>query len=262
MSIDRSKRTTFDQVADLYDETASTYPEELIDDILSLSGIRGQARILEIGCGSGNATISFAQRGHPILAIELGERLAALAARRCQAYPEVRVLNMAFEDWSVEENAFDIVTAADALHWIPPHIAYPTAAKALKATGHAAFFWRVPIDPATDWSRAIDQVYLEVAPGFANPNKRFTAEWMVDIITTNFQASGCFGQVTTRQYFWPETITTEKFIKGLRTFSMHKDMDDETRRRLYAALETVLDQYGGKIEQPNSVMLFHAKVKK
>jgi len=43
---------------------------------------------------------------------------------------------------------------------------------------------------------------------------------------------------------------------------MHKDMDDETRRKLYASLEAVLEQHGGEIEQPNSVMLFHARVKK
>ena len=102
MAIDRSKRITFEEVADLYEEIRSDYPKELVEDILSLSGISSDGRILEIGCGPGNATVSFARRGYRILGIELGERLAALAVKNCRAYPGVEIRNTAFEDWVLE----------------------------------------------------------------------------------------------------------------------------------------------------------------
>ncbi len=41
MSIDRSRRTTCEQVADLYNETRPEYPDELAEDI-----IRHQAALL------------------------------------------------------------------------------------------------------------------------------------------------------------------------------------------------------------------------
>jgi len=56
MSIDRSRRITFEEVADLYNETCSGYPEALVEDIIALSGIPAGGRILEVGCGPGNAT--------------------------------------------------------------------------------------------------------------------------------------------------------------------------------------------------------------
>jgi SAM-dependent methyltransferase len=56
-------RATFDRVAPLYDEARPTYPEELFDDVVSLSGIPPGGRILEIGCGTGQATVLFARRG-------------------------------------------------------------------------------------------------------------------------------------------------------------------------------------------------------
>jgi SAM-dependent methyltransferase len=262
MSIDRSKRITFEQVADLYEETRSGYPEELVEDILSWSGIAPDGRILEIGCGPGNATLSFARRGYSILAIELGERLAALALENCRAYPGVEIRNVAFEDWVLEEQAFDLAISADAFHWIPPEIGYPKAARALKDSGSAAFFWRVPVDPGTDWSRAIDVAYQETAPQFENPNKSFTPEWLVGIITENFEASGCFGEVTTRQYFWSENLTSELYIKGLRTFSTHQDIDEALREKLYARILEVIERFGGQVAQPQSVVLFHARVKR
>jgi hypothetical protein len=56
MGIDRSRRSAFEEVADLYDEVRPGYPDELIADALSLSQIPADGRILEIGCDPGNAT--------------------------------------------------------------------------------------------------------------------------------------------------------------------------------------------------------------
>jgi len=262
MAIDRSRRITFEEVADLYNQTCSSYPEELVEDILALSGLSAGGRILEIGCGPGNATVLFAKRGYKIVGIELGERLAALAAENCRAYPGVDIQNMAFEDWVLEEQAFDLVLSADAFHWIPPEIGYPKAARALKDFGSAAFFWRVPVDPQTDWSRAIEQVYREKAPHVENPDKSFTLEWVIGIIKDNFRASGCFGEVTVKQYRRSETCTSEQYLNLLRTFSGHRGLDENTRRKLFAGIGEVIEQFGGTVQKPFLVAMFHAKVKR
>lgn len=259
MGIDRTKRITFEASADLY--TQASYPDALIEDIVNLSNLPPGGKILEIGCGPGNATIPLAQRGYTLLAIELGERLAAIAAENCRAFPKVQVLNMAFEDWVAETAVFDLVIAADALHWIPPEISYPKAAHALKETGFAAFFWRVPVDPQTEWSQEIDAFYEQTTPKFVNPDKRFSTEWMVEIVKKNFETSQCFGPVTYKQYFWTIPQTTVQYLNGLRTFSMHHGLDETAREALYAKIGDVLEKYGGTIARPESAVLFLAKVR-
>lgn len=262
MSIDRSRRITFEEVADIYNEVCLSYPEELIKDALTLSGIPTDGRILEIGCGPGNATVQFARRGYNIVAIELGERLAAIAVKNCRAYPGVEICNTAFEDWELAEKGFDLAISADAFHWIPPEIGYPKVARALKDSGSAAFFWNVPVDPKTDWSRAIEEVYRERAPKVENPGKSFTLDWVTGIIKDNFKASGCFGEVTVKQYSWSETYTSEKYLKGLRTFSGHRGLDEDTKGKLYAGIRDVIEQFGGQVTKPNQVALFHSRVKR
>ena len=262
MSIDRSRRITFEEIADLYDEVRPGYPEELVDDVVALSGIAGNGRILEIGCGPGNATIPFARRGYAILAIELGARLAALAAKNCRPYPQVEICHTAFEEWALTENAFDLAISADAFHWIEPKTGYPKIAAALKASGSAALFWNVPANPDTDWSRAIDAVYQEIAPQLDNPEKGFTVDWLIGIIKGNFAASGCFAAVDVRQYAQLETLTGEQYIKQLRTFSGHRGLDETTRRSLYARILNVIEQFGGSLTKPQLTVLFHAKVQK
>jgi SAM-dependent methyltransferase len=261
MSIDRRKRIAFEEVADLFDEVRPGYPDDLVEEVLDLSGIPPDGRILEIGCGPGNATLPYAQRGYHITAIELGERLAALAVRNLAGFPRVRVINSAFEAWPLEEKAFHLAISAEAMHWIPPEIGYPKVAAALHDQGSAAFYWNVAVDPQTDWSRAIDAVYRELAPQVKRTENAVTADWLTTIITDNFRASGCFGEVTVRQYAWSKRYTTDQYLKLLRTYSGHRDLDAGTKDRLFARVRAAIKQYGS-VTVPNLTLLFHASVQR
>ncbi len=57
MSESTSRRESFDQVAQLYDRARPDYPDALFADILAYAQLPADARILEIGCGSGQARI-------------------------------------------------------------------------------------------------------------------------------------------------------------------------------------------------------------
>jgi tRNA G46 methylase TrmB len=62
----RERRLVFGEVAELYD----SYPPALVDDLVAMAGLDGGQAVLEVGAGTGKATVLFAQRGIPVLAIE------------------------------------------------------------------------------------------------------------------------------------------------------------------------------------------------
>ena len=159
MSLDRSLRTTFDHAAKLYHDVRPGYPEQLIEDVVSLSEIARGGRILEIGCGPGKATIPFAKRGYTMLCLELDRELAALATENCRPYPEVKIENISFEDWSLQREAFDLVISAQAFHWIPPEVGYAKAAAALRDDGSIALFWNHYPGLETALTHALREVY-------------------------------------------------------------------------------------------------------
>ncbi len=164
-------RTTFDEAALLYDEVRPGYPEALFDDVVSLSGIPSGGRILEIGCGTGQATVPFARRGYHILCVELGENLAAVARRNLEAYPRVEVRTGDFERWPLEEGTFDLAVSATAFHWLDPAVAYPKVAMALKPGGAIALFWNVHVhsDASDSFFEAAQEVYEREAPEIVGP---------------------------------------------------------------------------------------------
>ena len=253
------RRLTFEEVADLYNEVRPRYPEQLVEDVLDLAGIPPDGRILEIGCGPGNATLPFARRGYRMLAIEIGERLAALAAEHCRPYPTVEIRNSAFEDWEVEESAFDLAISAEAFHWIPPEIGYPKIARALKSSGSAALWWHAPVDPQTEWSKMIRDVHNTEAPGLLEEIAD-TMDGLEARVTEQFANSGCFDRVTVRKYDGSLSFTTDQYVKLSMTYSMYKRVDEPTRARIWAGIRDIIDQVGGQISEPYSETLFHARV--
>jgi ubiquinone/menaquinone biosynthesis C-methylase UbiE len=53
----------FDEVPELYDRLRPTYPDELFADLVSIAGIHQGSSMLEVGCGTGQATRALAALG-------------------------------------------------------------------------------------------------------------------------------------------------------------------------------------------------------
>ena len=68
-------RFTFNQVANLYKAVRPDYPEALIEDVVSYADLKQNDKILEVGCGTGLATKSFAKRSFPIVALDPGPEM-------------------------------------------------------------------------------------------------------------------------------------------------------------------------------------------
>ena len=58
----------------------------MFDDLVALAELGAGARLLEIGCGTGQNTAPLAERGFEIVAVELGESMAELARRNLAAF--------------------------------------------------------------------------------------------------------------------------------------------------------------------------------
>ncbi|WP_460492072.1 hypothetical protein [Dactylosporangium cerinum] len=60
----RVRARVFGEVADDYERFRPDYPPALIDDVLAYAGLDGAAA-LEVGAGTGKATVAFAERVSP-----------------------------------------------------------------------------------------------------------------------------------------------------------------------------------------------------
>lgn len=256
-----SRRTTFDEAALLYDQARPGYPPALFDDIVSLSHLPPGGRILEIGCGTGQATVPFARRGYRMLCVELGASLAAVARRNLAAYPQVAVRAGAFEDWPVEEDAFDLAICATAFHWLDAAMAYGKTAQALKAGGAIAVFWNLHVqgDAADDFFLAVQEVYRREAPTLAAGDRPLPRHDEIPSKEDEIAASRHFGDVVELRYRWEATYDAAAYCRLLNTYSDHRSLESAARQRLLDGIAALIDTcYNGRITKNYLTTLYAA----
>ena len=242
-------RSTFDGVASLYDEVRPGYPERLFDDLASLSGTGPGARALEIGCGTGQATLPLARRGYLLLGVELGANLAAVARRKLADHPNARVLACSFEEWPLEEGAFDLVVSATAFHWVDPRVRYRKSAQALRPGGSLALVWNRadPEGGSEGFLQALEDVHRREAPELA-PERRPPSLDRDPDKAGEIERSGFFERPEERVHRFTVARDAEGYLRLLGTFSSHRGLDEGTRRRLFAAVGRLIDEeYGGRV---------------
>jgi SAM-dependent methyltransferase len=148
-------RAGFNRAAEDYQRTRPVCPPELFNDLLDAAGLEAGDRVVEIGCGTGQATVPLAERGLAVTAVELGAELAGIARRRLAKFPAAEVVTSSFEDWQPQGTPVDAVVAVSSLHWIDPRLRYSKPFELLRPGGAMAVagcLWARPADGERFWT--------------------------------------------------------------------------------------------------------------
>lgn len=256
---DDDLRSTFDRVATLYDRSRPTYPPELFTDVVALTGLPDGARILEIGCGTGQATLPLAERGYRITAVELGANLARIARQNLARFPHVTVDNAAFEEWPLPDEPFDLAFAAASFHWLDHGVAVPKVARALRAGGHVAVAGGGHVEGGTtEFFTRVQACYEAHMPG-TRPGLRLQPAEEISPDVPAISNSGLFGEPQHRRYVWLRDFTAATYMDELNTYSGHIVLSEENRRALLDCVRRMIDEeYGGRITKAYLTDLFVA----
>lgn len=268
VSVDQDRRLSFGSVAEQYDLRRPGYPAEVIDAVLGYAHAQPGDPILDVGAGTGRATLLFAERGYELTAIEPDSEMAAVASKRAAtAGLTIEILNTDFERANVREHSFQVLISATAWHWITPAKRNALAARALRPGGALAPFWNRPKWRENPLREQFARIYREVeeefsaAPGgvmtpFGSPPQvRNAAEWLEH----EFAGRGDFTDVDARVFEWRQHYTTDEFIGLLGTHSDHITLPDAPRERLYAEIRATLDGAGGGFEMTYQTLLCLAR---
>ena len=244
------QRTAFEEVPELYERARPTYPEEVFDDLVALAELGEGARIVEIGSGTGKATLPLARRGLHVTGVELGDGLGAVARRKLAAFPGVEIVHADFEAWQPRAAEFDAVVAFNAFHWIDPALRYAKPAALLREDGALAVVAvhhvlpeggdRFFADVQEDYRACLPEGEPWLAP---RPGE-------VGDLSGEIAASGLFVPVGGRRYVWDVTYTAKQLVNLLDTYSDHRALPDDTRRQLFDRIQRRIEaRPGGRVRK-------------
>lgn len=253
VSTPRTRARVFGEVAELYDRRRPGYPAPLYDDVLAL--VEPLRLVLEAGAGTGKATVELARRGVEVVALEPDPAMVALARRRVEGLP-VRIEQRAFEEWTGEPGAFDLVVSAQAWHWIDREQGPALARRALRPGGVLAVWWNQPGDWQSPLRSAIDEAYRRHAPELEHS----IVNSSIHPLRAEALTIEGFEELESRSYTWTKRYDAVSYGELLRTHSDHRMLVPEQLEALVAAVtEVIMDLGGGEIVYPYRAELLTAR---
>ena len=255
------KNEPYKGIATIYEKVRPSYPEKLIQDVISKTGIELSDKLLEIGAGTGKATIQFAEKGFRIHAIELGEDMAEILKEKCIEYPKVSLEVTSFEKWNFENyKKFDVIYCAQAFHWLDTNIKYKKCHELLNSHGYLVLFWYNTDEAELDETKIIDEkvekiVQKYVADYFIDKGKpkRRTHLGMSnkDEREAEIEASGLFEMIEKIEYTQEIKNNAQQYLqakKTVPTFATILDgLDDKNIKKMENEIEEVINSHGGYV---------------
>jgi SAM-dependent methyltransferase len=249
------RRATFDDVARGYEDARPVAPSEVLDDLVELARLEPGASLLEIGCGTGQATRPLTERGFSVLAVELGANLAEFARRRLADFPDVEIVTSSFEDWDPDGARFDAVVAFNSFHWLDPETRFAKPASVLRPGGALAVYGSGFVIHGS-----ADPGWLEVVEDEAT-TAGFEPRHLDDVRdrSDEFTKYGHFSEVTRKTYIWDLAYDAGAYIALMASMSTFRALEEVVREELFERVRRRIDDAGGSVSPTRFDVLYVAR---
>ncbi|MBL4937689.1 methyltransferase domain-containing protein [Clostridium sp. YIM B02515] len=256
------RKYAFDKVAEEYDRIRPTYPIKVFKDIIEYSNLKQDDNIIEIGCGTGQATEGFVNLGYTnITAVELGKDLCKIAADKFKHYKNINIFHSDFEGWKEKQGQkFDLAISATAFHWIKQNIGYKKTAELLTESGTIGFFWTHHVPGIGEIFTEISEAYQKYAPHLDYNNSNQVEEIIEERIKS-INATCLFKDLVVKRYEWVDKYSSEDYIALFNTNSAHQVLDADIKDKLFNNIRETIKKHGDQILKPQFVVLYLARKK-
>lgn len=184
-----------------YAEARPDYPAGLFDTLdRLLAGRLDGARVIDVAAGTGIASRQLADHGAQVIGVELSEVMLAELVAGSSGIHAVRGDAHALP---LADRSADMITCAQAWHWMDEQRAVAEARRVLRPGGLLAIWWNQSVYEA-DWEQAHAARIAEVAPGW----RRFSA---TEVAQDYGRMPGLVPQTFT--FAWQRTIEIETFLR-------------------------------------------------
>ncbi|SDR68625.1 Methyltransferase domain-containing protein [Actinopolymorpha singaporensis] len=237
-------RAGFDRSAPDYERTRPVCPPRLFDDLVDVAGLGPGDRVVEIGCGTGQATVPLAERGLAVTGVELGPELAALARVRLAGFPAADVVTSSFEDWRPPptDPPLDAVVAVNSLHWVDPALRYAKPHQLLRpgaCMAVAACVRAQPADAEAFWTQVQEDYRAVGYEGGPPPAPEHVAPLHFAPETELY-----FEEVASLRYPFEVRYTAGDYVANLATQSGTHALGEARGADFLARVERRLDSLG------------------
>jgi ubiquinone/menaquinone biosynthesis C-methylase UbiE len=242
---------TFDTVVSKYEKMRPGYAPELYQTIFDYAPIGEDSRVVEVGSGSGQATLPVLQTGCELVSVEYGENFSKALREKFKDYPKFSVKTGKFEELDFPADTFDLVFSASAFHWVPEEIGYPKVLRILKQGGAFARFANHPYQAKDNpvLFEKIQNTYAEYYYPYYQRRPGKPGEYTEEQAAERAAIADRYGFTDTQYAVFRRvrTLSATEYRQLISTYSDHITIENGIRERFFDAIEDAINRHGGSI---------------
>lgn len=241
----------FDSKGMPYKKYRPTYPNDVLNHLISEQIITQESVVADIGSGTGIFTMQLQPFVKTVYAVEPNEDMRKTAERDFQNKVAIHSIHASAEKTTLSDNSIDCITAAQAFHWFDRDSFKKECQRILKPHGHVVLIWndRNQNDPIIKENAKINAAFCAKFKGFSNGINLEDPQQFNEFFTG-------FYQVLNFEYTVEYDLETFIGRNMSSSFAPHKD--DPNNHSYAAALTKLFFAYeeNGLIKYPYTVRCY------
>lgn len=244
-------KTTWDysDLAATYDKRAD-YPDEGIDVIAQVTGLRAGSRVADLGAGTGKLSVKLLQRGFAVDAVEPNDAMRTFGQKNTASLGGRWSVGTG-EESGLAGGQYEVVTFGSSFNVTRQQDALRECQRLLQPRGWFACMWnhRDVGDPAQ--ARVQDAITRHV-PTYSHGNRR-------EDQTPVIEASGLFGTVIAARVPFTFVTTHDDYVAAWRSHATLQRQAGDSFNRVIEAISAATPQ--GSFPVPYTMALWLARVR-
>ncbi len=239
-------RQLFTRKSDDYARFRPSYPDAAVRWLKEQTAAQ---RVLDIGAGTGIFTRVLLKHFADVSAVEPN---SDMREKFRIALPETQCFNTTGEATGLPENSFDLITVAQAFHWLDAEKFKREAARILTPEGKVAIVWNTGLPD--DFSSARNKVCRKYCPRFASGHAGKHSPAEGDI----FLRERFFRKVEVVAFDNPFEMDLIAFEGNMRSRSYALTPEDERYNDFMSELRSVFERYAvnGKVTELQETQIY------
>jgi SAM-dependent methyltransferase len=224
---------TGDAWAQLYERGRPGWPTAALE----AAGVPPDARVLDLGAGTGKLTALLCDRFADVVAVEPAHAMREVLGRRV---PRAHVLAGTAHEVPLAEASLDAVFAAQAFHWFDDERGLAEISRVLRPEGALVLLWNLPAGPWSPSAEAAEALLLARQPSDVDHvpldlgGPRAGGGWRPE----GAEAFGLFDSAVVAN---PQTLDRDGLVAFYATMGWLADLPDAERLPLLAAVRGRLE---------------------
>jgi ubiquinone/menaquinone biosynthesis C-methylase UbiE len=231
-----------------YAKYRPSYPEAIVGFLQQTIGLQIEWTVADIGSGTGIFSELLLNKGYQVWGVEPNKEMRQEAERILARHNKFTSISGKAEQTFLRGSSIDLITAAQAFHWMDRNAAKEEFRRILKPKGFIVVLWNIRLTD-TPFLKAFEE--LKVRAG------------------TDYQASRMVKEKDIAAFFHPRQLTRQSFyheqdlgyeaLKGQLLSSSYVPLEGERHRQMIFGLEDIFSKYNQngfvKIEYETKVYL-------